>query len=62
MLPLLLGGKKMRDYRKQLDEILEVVGLTDRKKTYAEGVIGRSATEGCNSQCLNRQLRNLVCR
>ena len=32
MLPLLLDGKKIRDYRKRLDEILEVVGLTDRKK------------------------------
>lgn len=32
MLPLLLDGKKIRDYRKQLDEILEVVGLTDRRK------------------------------
>ena len=32
MLPLLLNGKKTRDYRKQLDEILEVVGLTDRRK------------------------------
>ena len=31
MLPLLLDGKKARDYRKQLDEILEVVGLTDRR-------------------------------
>lgn len=32
MLPLLLNGKKTRDYRKQLNEILEVVGLTDRRK------------------------------
>lgn len=32
MLPLLLDGKKARDYRKQLDEILEAVGLTDRRK------------------------------
>ena len=32
MLPLLLDGKKTRDYRKQLYEILEVVGLTDRRK------------------------------
>ena len=32
MLPLLLDGKKARDYRKQLNEILEVVGLTDRRK------------------------------
>ena len=32
MLPLLLDGKKIRDYRKQLNEILEVVGLSDRRK------------------------------
>ena len=32
MLPLLLDGKKTRDYRKELNEILEVVGLTDRRK------------------------------
>lgn len=32
MLPLLLDGKKMRDYKKQLNNILEVVGLSDRRK------------------------------
>jgi putative ABC transport system ATP-binding protein len=32
MLPLLLDGKGMRDYGKQLKHILEVVGLTDRRK------------------------------
>lgn len=31
MLPLLLDGKKMHNYRKQLNQILEVVGLTDRR-------------------------------
>ena len=31
MLPLLLDGKKMGSYRKQLDHILEVVGLSDRR-------------------------------
>lgn len=31
MLPLLLDGKRMRDYRKQLNHILEVVGLSDRR-------------------------------
>lgn len=30
MLPILLDGKKTKDYRDKLDEILEVVGLTDR--------------------------------
>lgn len=32
MLPLLLDGCKMRDYRERLEEILEVVGLKDRRK------------------------------
>lgn len=32
MLPLLLDGKKMSGYKKQLDQILETVGLTDRRK------------------------------
>lgn len=32
MLPLLLDGKKIGGYKKQLDQILEVVGLSDRRK------------------------------
>lgn len=32
MLPLLLDGKKINDYKKQLNEILEIVGLSDRRK------------------------------
>ena len=32
MLPLLLDGKKMRDYKKSLTDILEIVGLSDRRK------------------------------
>lgn len=32
MLPLLLDGKKMRDYKKQLNDILEVSGLSHRRK------------------------------
>lgn len=32
MLPLLLDGKRMKDYDKQLKDILEVVGLSDRRK------------------------------
>lgn len=32
MLPLLLDGKKMSEYKKQLGQILEVVGLSDRRK------------------------------
>jgi putative ABC transport system ATP-binding protein len=31
MLPVLLDGKKMKEYRKRLDEILDIVGLTDRR-------------------------------
>jgi putative ABC transport system ATP-binding protein len=31
MLPLLLDGKRTGDYRKQLNHILEVVGLSDRR-------------------------------
>ncbi|CCL11341.1 ABC-type transport system, ATP-binding protein [Clostridioides difficile T61] len=32
MLPLLLDGKNLKDYKNQLDEILDIVGLTDRCK------------------------------
>lgn len=32
MLPLLLDGKRMKDYDKQLKDTLEVVGLSDRRK------------------------------
>lgn len=32
MLPLLLDGKKMRDHKKQLNQILDMVGLSDRRK------------------------------
>lgn len=32
MLPLLLDGKKLKDYSKQLNYILEVVGLSDRRR------------------------------
>ncbi len=32
MLPLLLDGKKMKDYKKQLNQMLEVVGLSDRRR------------------------------
>lgn len=31
MLPLLLDGRKLKDHRGKLDEILEVVGLADRR-------------------------------
>lgn len=32
MLPLLLDGKKMGNYKKQMNEILEIVGLAERRK------------------------------
>jgi len=31
ILPVLLDGKKLKDYRNKLDDILEVVGLADRR-------------------------------
>jgi putative ABC transport system ATP-binding protein len=32
MLPILLDGKRMKDYKDRLDEILDVVGLSSRRK------------------------------
>lgn len=32
LLPLLLDGKKIKDCKKQLDELLDIVGLTHRRK------------------------------
>jgi putative ABC transport system ATP-binding protein len=32
MLPILLDGKKIKDYKKKLEDILDIVGLTDRRK------------------------------
>lgn len=32
MLPILLDGKKIKDYREKLDQILEIVGLSERRK------------------------------
>lgn len=32
LLPILLDGKNVKDYRKQLNDILDIVGLTDRRK------------------------------
>ena len=31
MLPILLDGKRIKDYRRKLDELLEIVGLSDRR-------------------------------
>ncbi|MCR4436867.1 MAG: ABC transporter ATP-binding protein [Eubacteriales bacterium] len=32
LLPILLDGKNVRDYKKQMNDILEIVGLADRRK------------------------------
>lgn len=32
LLPVLLDGKKLKDYRKRLDDILQIVGLSDRRR------------------------------
>lgn len=32
MLPILLDGKKLKEYKKELDEILEIVGLSERRR------------------------------
>jgi putative ABC transport system ATP-binding protein len=32
LLPILLDGKKLKNYRSELDEILEIVGLSDRRR------------------------------
>lgn len=32
MLPILLDGKRMKDYKKRLDNILEIVDLSDRRR------------------------------
>ena len=31
-LPLLIDGKKSKEYRRKIDELLELVGLTDRRR------------------------------
>lgn len=41
MLPLLLDGKKMRDYKKPLTDLLEVVGLSDKCKHTPRELSGR---------------------
>ena len=62
MLPLLLDGKKMRDYKKPLKDILEVVGLS-----YKRGHTPRELSGGTTATCGNRprtnwKSRNPVCR
>ncbi|MDE5557464.1 MAG: ATP-binding cassette domain-containing protein [Ruminococcus sp.] len=33
MLPVTMSGKKVSEYRKKIDEILEITGLTDKRKS-----------------------------
>lgn len=62
MLPLLLDGKKMRDYKKPLKDILEVVGLSD-KRGHPPPRIVRGTTATCgNRPRTNWKSRNPVCR
>ena len=44
MLPLLLDGKKLKDYRSRLDDILETVGLAERKKHTPRELSGGSSS------------------
>ena len=32
MLPLILDGKKLKDYKKKLDEILDIIGMKEKRK------------------------------
>jgi putative ABC transport system ATP-binding protein len=32
MLPIILDGKKLKDYNKKLDEILDIIGMQDKRK------------------------------
>jgi len=50
MLPVLLDGKKIKDYREKLDEILETVGLSDRINHTPTRVIRWTAAACCNSK------------
>lgn len=56
MLPLLLDGKKLQQYQKQLKYILEVAGLSDKRKhppdNCQEG--NNSALQFCIDLCFIR--------
>ncbi|MFQ9922635.1 MAG: ABC transporter ATP-binding protein [Beduini sp.] len=55
MLPLLLDGKKMKDYKQQLNHILEVVGLTKRRKHTPRELSGGQQQRVAIAQALIRQ-------
>lgn len=40
MLPLVMAGKKTKDYKEELDEILEMVGLKDKRKVIPSKLSG----------------------
>jgi putative ABC transport system ATP-binding protein len=40
MLPLVMGGNKMKKYKKELDEILDLVGLSDKRKVIPSKLSG----------------------
>lgn len=43
LLPLLLDGKKAADYQDRLAQLLETVGLSDRRQAHAPGTLRRPA-------------------
>lgn len=40
LLPIELSGRKTKDYKKQLDEILDITGLTAKRKSYPSQLSG----------------------
>ena len=43
-LPLLIDGKKIKEYQRKIDELLELVGLTDRRKHKPDQLSGVSSS------------------
>lgn len=40
MLPVIMDGKKQKDYKEKLDELLKIVGLEDKRKTLPKQLSG----------------------
>lgn len=40
MLPVIMDGKKRKDYQKQLDELLKIIGLEDKRKALPKELSG----------------------
>lgn len=40
MLPVIMDGKKRKDYQKQLDELLKIIGLEDKRKSLPKELSG----------------------